>query len=1052
MSEWIFEMAYRTGLALLELLWQGSVIGLVVLLISRLFRDAAIRHLVNMTGLLLIGVCFVVSLLHTGGRTAALALTAPVPVIQLPAGNIAAEEQVPIVQYTQSTPEFVDIEKTEVAEATGREVWISLCAFGWIVGVLLLSMSQCLGVLRIRSLRNKGRSEPPAFLLQASAVVKKKLGIAKKVPIYVSEKVFTPLLIGLRRPVILMPLSAVSGLSEEEISAVLAHELAHLRRGDHWSNALQNMLETLLFYHPLVWVMSRQIRSDREIAADDCALTTGANPRDLARALASVALMQPPRPAVAASGGPLLYRIKRLTRIDAQPAPAKAEMATVSGVFALATGLLFAALFLPQLAAQNEETILVAPGEDLQAAIDDAKNGSVIQLEEGLYPGRIEISKPLTIRGVAWNKTSILPPLEDDGLYLQTVKIQIANGVVLENVRISPHENPANSGGRLYRDYAVSLTDGATAKFQSCAVVGPGSSGVLVEKGAELEMEKSLVVAFHGTGIAVWGKMDEDKPGRLLLKDSVVRNCNHRGITLGSGCDTSVIERNWISGSAWHGIRYDSASPRIERNVIFNHVRSGIYASGRTAATVTRNLFARNEMSGISCWYSNQDKIVGNIFVENKREALGVLGASKPVVQDNWFIDEEIGVRYGGIQGSGEFTESAGPPVMKGNLLVNVEKSLFSVEEEPLPDGNEIVDKDSMEERRDRLPDFGPAQTEEQFEIYTSEEGPVSWLERNPWTEILPEENRFWLSSTKTKKEATPEPSEQDIRDLRAAAQKWVSDAFQLNDPDVRDAAVEKIRAALQSDDANEVRKGFLAFNRLGAIRFDKASFHDIVSSKLDADEIFIRNQAVTALGMCGLKDGDLDRLIAMVDDPSDTIRKSVAGQIIGGVEKRLTGRAGNAILKLLNHKDYRFRKTILNYMWGGKYSRQLEKRILELSRQNEDSYNVLYYALSTQANKSRASVERLIEYLPDSDTTNVGHRAAWGLAQGVSESEYNLVANSALKLVEGRTGNLYRDGMNLLRKYAGEEQRETIEKLLANPAVEGDMEKQLQEVLEGLK
>ena len=280
------------------------------------------------------------------------------------------------------------------------------------------------------------------------------------------------------------------------------------------------------------------------------------------------------------------------------------------------------------------------------------------------------------------------------------------------------------------RDAAVSLSGSSKARLARCAVIGPGSNGINIMEESDLEITDSLIAAFWGTGIAVSGKGENFGPSRLRLTESVVRSCNHRGITLGKGCDQSVLEKNWISGSAWHGIRYDSASPRIERNVIFGNKRSGIYASGRTAATVARNLFAYNEMSGISCWYANQDKIVGNIFLNNPREALAVVGACKPVVQSNWFLDQDLAVVCSSVSGGGAFSESAGPPVMTRNLMVNVTTHLMAKGETlELPPGNQTGENGPQEKWASRLTEFGPAETDEQRATYTSSKGPASFLD-----------------------------------------------------------------------------------------------------------------------------------------------------------------------------------------------------------------------------------------------------------------------------------------------------------------------------------
>ena len=97
-------------------------------------------------------------------------------------------------------------------------------------------------------------------------------------------------------------------------------------------------------------------------------------------------------------------------------------------------------------------------------------------------------------------------------------------------------------------------------------------NGVTILDGSDLQIENSLVAALRGTGVAAG-------PGtKLRMCDSDVRNCYHRCVTLVT--DLATIERSRISGSAWHGIRYDNCSPKILNNHIFGNARSGIYASG----------------------------------------------------------------------------------------------------------------------------------------------------------------------------------------------------------------------------------------------------------------------------------------------------------------------------------------------------------------------------------------------------------------------------------------------------------------------------------------
>jgi beta-lactamase regulating signal transducer with metallopeptidase domain len=71
---------------------------------------------------------------------------------------------------------------------------------------------------------------------------------------------------------ILLPASAISGLSTSQIELILAHELAHVRRHDWLVNFAQIVIEALLFYHPAMWWVSNQIRKERENCCDDMAV------------------------------------------------------------------------------------------------------------------------------------------------------------------------------------------------------------------------------------------------------------------------------------------------------------------------------------------------------------------------------------------------------------------------------------------------------------------------------------------------------------------------------------------------------------------------------------------------------------------------------------------------------------------------------------------------------------------------------------------------------------------------------------------------------------
>ncbi|UUZ48399.1 M56 family metallopeptidase [Massilia sp. B-10] len=141
------------------------------------------------------------------------------------------------------------------------------------------------------------------------------------------EGLTSPLTVGWLRPVILLPTALVSGMPAHLLEALLAHEMAHIARKDYLVNLGQNVIEILLFYHPAVWWISGRIRREREQIADDIAARHTGQPRMLAQALSALERLQSGGAlAMAASGGDLLARVRRLLRPDAQAVSWKAAL------------------------------------------------------------------------------------------------------------------------------------------------------------------------------------------------------------------------------------------------------------------------------------------------------------------------------------------------------------------------------------------------------------------------------------------------------------------------------------------------------------------------------------------------------------------------------------------------------------------------------------------------------------------------------------------------------------------------------------------------------
>ena len=184
----------------------------------------------------------------------------------------------------------------------------------WFAGVVLFVGRLNVGLMVARRMRSVATTAPPAELQQAFDALRRRLGVARAVRLMHSALVQVPTVIGWLRPVVLVPASCLTGLSTMQIEAVLAHELAHIRRHDYLVSVMQSVIETLLFYHPAVWWVSRQVRRERECCCDELAVAVGGDRLAYARALSVLAERRSYSPefALGANGGVLKMRIKRL--------------------------------------------------------------------------------------------------------------------------------------------------------------------------------------------------------------------------------------------------------------------------------------------------------------------------------------------------------------------------------------------------------------------------------------------------------------------------------------------------------------------------------------------------------------------------------------------------------------------------------------------------------------------------------------------------------------------------------------------------------------------
>ncbi len=209
--------------------------------------------------------------------------------------------------------------KTGQPGAWPREKILSWLVGFWLVGVIILSNRLLLGWASVRRLKRNQVWVLDSSWQEKLPALKRGLGLRRMVGLFQSALVEVPTVVGWLRPVILLPASSLTGLTTGQLEAVLAHELAHIRRHDYLINWLQSLLETLLFYHPAVWWISQRVREERENCCDDVAVAWCGNRVDYAQALATLEELRPApvRWALGAGGGNLLHRVRRLLGLSA---------------------------------------------------------------------------------------------------------------------------------------------------------------------------------------------------------------------------------------------------------------------------------------------------------------------------------------------------------------------------------------------------------------------------------------------------------------------------------------------------------------------------------------------------------------------------------------------------------------------------------------------------------------------------------------------------------------------------------------------------------------
>jgi len=312
----------QIGWTLIHFLWEAAAAAIVLASVLLWLRKskAAARYIAACATLALMVAAPCVTFYCVGKSHVRAEVAADEGAVAVSAAPVLVEAQAPAETepaITHASPSSTSpagsLRLTERAKLL-LEPALPYLVFGWLAGVFALSLWYVGGWGQLQRYKRKMTSAVSQRDCKKVKELAEMLRIRRAVRVLQSALVQVPTVVGWLRPVILLPASAMTGLSFEQLEAILAHELAHIRRCDYLVNMLQTVVEILGFYHPAVWWVSHKIRVERENCCDDLAVAVCGDKVRYARALALLEEMRADRPrlAVAANAGSLLGRIRRL--------------------------------------------------------------------------------------------------------------------------------------------------------------------------------------------------------------------------------------------------------------------------------------------------------------------------------------------------------------------------------------------------------------------------------------------------------------------------------------------------------------------------------------------------------------------------------------------------------------------------------------------------------------------------------------------------------------------------------------------------------------------
>jgi uncharacterized protein (TIGR03435 family) len=319
------------GLTLVHFVWQGTIIGAATIVLLQILRRSSpqARYATACAALVLMLAAPAITAL-TLARTNAASPRA---------SSVASARSTVVTAPSRSYDSHAGmaVGPAVAVDAAQTSSWLTIVVGLWMTGVSVLVARVTASWWLVRRLHLTAfASAPSRFIAQADRL-SLRLGLHRALRVVDSIDVDTPTVVGWLKPAILLPVAAMANLTPAQVEAILAHELAHVRRHDGLVNLLQIAAETVLFYHPAVWWVSSRIRTEREHCCDEIATSVCGDAITYAEALVELERWRTDTAALAltATGGPLLTRVRRVLGLPPDDAPRSSALVTLAGIIAI---------------------------------------------------------------------------------------------------------------------------------------------------------------------------------------------------------------------------------------------------------------------------------------------------------------------------------------------------------------------------------------------------------------------------------------------------------------------------------------------------------------------------------------------------------------------------------------------------------------------------------------------------------------------------------------------------------------------------------------------